>query len=399
MTRLAWITLLGLAACKSATPTPAGQTPAARAGMPAPVSVQTAAVQVQPLPPVLELSGTLEADERSEVAAATPGVVTQVAIDVGSVVKEGDVLVHLDRRDAAFRRAQASAATAQTAARLGIEPNETFAPQRMPEVQAAKEAMQLAETEAKRAKLLFEGGSAPQALADQARARAETARAQYEAALNGAKTAWAALKMARAAEDLSEKASADTDVRAPFAGVVAERRITAGEYAMPGRVVAVLVKTDRLRLKVDVPESEASKVTVGGEVQLTVAAWPGRVFTGKVARVGAALKPMSRALPIEAEIDNADGALKPGFFAHVQLVLPGDAEPATLVPAAAIGTSGSAARVFAIEGGSAVEHVVAVGRAWQGLVEVRGTLPAQAQVAIDHLDELSDGARVARNGK
>jgi RND family efflux transporter MFP subunit len=268
----------------------------------------------------------------------------------------------------------------------------------MPEVQAAKESLQLAETEAKRAKLLYEGGSAPQALADQAKARAETARAQYEAALNGAKTAWAALKMARAAEDLSEKASNDTDVRAPFAGVVAERRITAGEYAMPGRVVAVLVKTDRLRLKVDVPESESAKVQPGGEVLLTVAAWPGRVFQGKVARVGAALKPMSRALPIEAEIDNPDGALKPGFFAHVQLVLPGEAESALLVPPTAIGTSGSATRVFVIEGGSAIEHVVAVGRHWQDLVEVRGTLPKSAKVAVDHLDELTDGARVARDG-
>ena len=61
----------------------------------------------------------------------------------------------------------------------------------------------------------------------------------------------------------------------------------------------------------------------------------------------------------------------------------------------AVGTSGSAARVFAVQGGSAVEHVVAVGRTWQGWLEVRGTLPKDAQVAIDHVDQLSDGARVS----
>lgn len=382
-----------LVGCKGAAPAAAPAAPVQKAAPP--IAVQTAAVKEEKLPATLELSGTLEADERSEVAAAVAGLVTEVAVDVGSKVKKGDLLVRVDKRDAAMRLAQAAAATAQAGARLGIKPGDTFNPQRVPEVQAAREAMELADTEAKRAKALFDGGSAPQSLFDQAKSRQEQAKAQYEAVLNGAKTSWAALQAARAAQDLTEKASNDTDVIAPFDGTIDAKRVAPGEYATVGKVVAVLVRTDPLRLKVDVPESAVGAMAEGGEVLLTVAAYPGKTFTGKIKRIGAAVKATSRTLSVEAEVANPDGALKPGFFAHASFVLPGQDALTRLVPAAAIGTSGSAARVFVIQGSAAIERIVAVGRTWNGLVEVRGALKAGENVATDHLDTLSDGAAVS----
>lgn len=385
--------LATLVACKGAPPAPPPAAPAQKAA--AAQAVQVATVKEEQLPAVIELSGTLEADERSEVAAAIAGLVTEVAVDVGSKVKKGDLLARIDRRDAAMRLAQATAATAQAGARLGIQPGGNFNPQKVPEVQAAREAMDLAETEATRAKALVEGGSASQSQYDQAKSRQEQARAQHEAVLNGAKTSFAALQAARAAQELTEKASTDTDVIAPFDGVIDAKRVAPGEYAMPGKVVAVLVRTDPLRLRVDVPETSAAAVQLEGDVLLTVAAFPGKTFTGKIKRIGAALKAQSRTLAMEAEVANADGALKPGYFAHVSLVIPGKDATARLVPASAIGTSGSAARVFVISGGAAIERIVAVGRSWQGLVEVRGALKAGEQIATDHLDTLTDGARVS----
>lgn len=400
MKKFAWTTCLtavvltGCAKAPAQSPAAAPVTVAADPAVETSVTVQTGKVTQQKLPATLDLSGTLVADEISEVAASAPGVVTEVLVDVGSRVKKDDVLVRVDRRDAAMRLAQATASTAQATARLGMKAGEAFRPERTPEVQVARQAMELAETEAKRAKALVEGGSAAQSLLDQAQVRAEQARGQYDSAMNMARTSWAALQAAKAAQELTEKATSDTDVRAPFDGVVSEKRIAPGEYAMPGKVIAVVLRDNPLRLRIDVPEGETSRIQQDGEVLVTVSAWPGRVFHATIKRIGAALKAQSRTLPVEAEVLNDDMALKPGFFVRASVLLGGEPRETLLVPPAAIGSSGSAARVFVVQGGRAIEKIVTVGRTWQGLTEVRGALQPQDVVATSGLDQLSDGARV-----
>jgi RND family efflux transporter MFP subunit len=346
------------------------------------------------LPATLEASGTLAADEMSEVASPGSGVCTSVEIDVGSHVKKGDPLVHLDGRDASLRLAQANAAAAQAQARLGMKPGERFDPTAMAEVRSAKEAMDLAVADAARTKSLFDSGGVAQASWDQAKSRAEQARAQYDSAINGAQQAWAGLAAAQASANLAQKASADTIVRAPFDGAVAERRISAGEFAQMGRVVAVVVRDNPLRFRVDIPESDSGKMAEGKDVTITVAAYPGRVFHGKVKRIGASMKAQSRALPIEIEVPNDEGSLKPGSFARAQIALGAGDAPALLVPKSAIGTSGSASRVFVRVGNRVSERIVAVGREIEGLTEIRGTLTAADEIAVDAVDKLSDGAEV-----
>jgi len=342
----------------------------------------------------LELTGTLAADETSEVAAATGGIVTKVAIDVGSRVKKGDVLVQLDSRDPALRAQAADASAAQALAKLGVKSGQKFDPESVAEVRAAREARDLAVSDEARTKKLYEGGSIPEAQWDQARSRAEQARAQYEAALNGAMQGWAGLAAAQSQANLARKSVADTSIRAPFDGAVAERRATVGEFAPMGKVVAVVVRDETLRLRIDVPEADASKVTEGKEVTLSVAAHPGKVFKGVVKRVGASLKAQSRSLPIEAEVDNKDGSLKPGYFARAYVELGDGEKNALFVPRSAIGSSGSASRVFVRSGNRVVERIVTIGREIDGTVEIHGNLAPSDEVALDHVDLLQDGAEV-----
>jgi RND family efflux transporter MFP subunit len=358
------------------------------------LSVRFVKLTQRSLPATLEASGTLAPDESSEVAAPGAGVVVSVEVDVGSRVKKGDVLVRLDGRDASLRLAQAQAASAQAQARLGLKTGDKFDPQNVAEVRAAKEAMDFAVADADRTKALFEAGGVPQATWDQARSRAEQARAQYDAALNGAQQSWAGLSSAQAQANLAQKSASDMLIRAPFDGAVAERRITAGEFAQVGRVVVVLVRDNPLRLRIDVPEADAGKVNEGKDVSLTVAAFPGKIFHGAVKRIGASVKAQSRTLPVEAEVQNQDGALKPGFFARAEIALGGAEEKALLVPRAAIGTSGTASRVFVRAGGRVVERIVTLGRESDGLVEIRGTLSPTDEVAVENVDKLSDGAEV-----
>jgi RND family efflux transporter MFP subunit len=357
-------------------------------------TVRFAKMTEKKLPATLEASGSLVADETSEVASQGMGVVVSVEVDVGSRVKKGDVLVKLDSRDASLRLAQANAAALQASSRLGLKKGEKFEAKNIAEVRAAKEAMDLAVADAERTKVVFEAGGVPQAQWDQARARAEQARAQYDAALNGIESAWAGLAAAQAQAGLAQKAAADTLVRAPFDGAVAERRITAGEFAPMGRVVAVVVRDDILRLKLDIAEADASKVAPGQDVIISVAAYPGRVFHGKIKRVGASLRAQSRSLPVEAEVKNDTLELKPGFFAKAQISLGGAEAPALLIPKSAIGTTGTASRVFVRSGNRVVERIVTIGREVDGLIEVRGVLTAADEIAIDEVDKLSDGAEV-----
>lgn len=379
--------------CKKPAP-PGGAQPAADSIANAAIETQLVKIVSRKVPATLEASGTLVADETSEVAAATGGIVTKVLVDVGSRVKKGDALVELDRREPSLRGAAASAQAAQAQARLGIKKGEKFEPEKMAEVRAAKEAMDLAVSDATRTKALFESGGVPQATWDQVRSRAEQAKAQYDTAINGAQQAWAGLLAAQAQAGLAGKAVADATVRAPFDGAVAERRISTGEFAPMGRVVAVVVRDNPLRIKIDIPESDVARVAIGKDVLVSVATYPGRVFKGVVQRIGASVKAQSRTLPVEAQVPNDDGALKPGMFARAEIATGSGEEDALLVPRAAIGTSGTASRVFLRSGSRVVERIVTVGREVDGLVEIRGTLAAGDEVATVAVDRLSDGAEI-----
>ncbi|MBE7482630.1 MAG: efflux RND transporter periplasmic adaptor subunit [Polyangiaceae bacterium] len=346
------------------------------------------------LPPVLEISGTLDPDEKSEVAAQFAGAVKLVKVDVGTRVKKGDVLVVLDASEAALRLAAAKSAADQQRARLGLN-GRGFDAEAVPDVKAAKEARDLAVTEAKRAEELAKSGSVAQAVVDQAKSNAQRAEAAYEAARNGANQGFAALKTAEAQAGLSGKNLKDTKVVAPFDGAVQERRVSAGEFAGVGRVVAVVVKDNPLRLKIDVPESEIAGLEQDASVVLRVSAYPGRDFKANVKRIGAAINSYSRTLPVEAEVPNDEGTLRPGFFVRAQLALKGAPAEVLLVPESAVGSTGSNARVFVREGNRVIEKLVSTGRHVGDMVEIRGPLRAGDEVAAESVADLTDSREVA----
>ncbi|WP_437769465.1 efflux RND transporter periplasmic adaptor subunit [Sorangium sp. So ce281] len=377
-----------------AQPSPARDTAAPRQKP----AVHFGKVTARPLAQTLDISGTLVADETSEAATQIGGLVVSVAVDVGSRVKKGDPLVVLDARNVALQSQAASAAVAQARAKLALQDGASpkgIDPDQVPEVRAAKQSMELAKSEAERVKQLYDQGAVPQSTWDAARTQAQNATAQYEAAVNGIRATVAALTSAQAQAGLASKAVSDTTVRAPFDGAIAEKRISVGEYASPGRVVAVVVRDNPLRLRIDVPEADIAHIDVGKPVSVSVAAFPDRLFPGVVKRIGASLKATSRTLPVEAEFDNSEGKLRPGLFAQGQLTLTGESRTAILVPESAVGTSGTSARVFVKSGDRVTERLVKPGRKIEGFIEVVGPLAEGEEVAIDKVSELADGIEVA----
>jgi len=377
------------------------------AATPAAVEVTTAPAVMRSLPRFIEATGSLAADEQTDVAPTVGGRVVAVGVDLGSFVQRGQVLVRLDDADARLRLEQSEAAlqqaqssVQQAEARIGLRAGQRFDPTRVAEVGASRAALDLAEKQLRRFEKLIESGDVSRAAYDQQRAQRDQLRQQYEAALAQANQSYAGVQTARAAADAarvaveqSRKAVRDVVVYAPISGYVAQRPADLGEYVSTSSNVATIVRTNPLRVRIDVPEQSISSVAPGQSVSVSVSAYPDRSFAGRVARVSPNVSATSRTLTVEAEIENSENLLKPGQFATIRVLLP-QTTPAVLVPLRAVRTEGGTSRVYVIVNGVASERLVATGQQDGDLIEVRGPVAADELVATSNVEMLADGVPV-----
>jgi RND family efflux transporter MFP subunit len=365
------------------------------AAAPAAIAIRTTAIVQQPIARVLRVTGSLTADEQAEVSAETPGRIVETPVERGSRVTQGAVLVRISATETEAQVREAEANAAQLEARLGLGPGQAFDPLRVPEVMNAKASLDLAEAEFGRIRSLLDQRVVSQSEFDQRRTQVEAARQQYQTAQNTAQQSYRALEGARARVSMSRKSLADTVVRAPFTGLVAERRVSVGDYVNRGTAVVTVVRVDPLRVELSVPEQFVGHIAVGQPVRFVVDAYQGRQFEGQVRYISPALRADQRALTVEAVVPNADGLLKPGLFATAEIQQP-NPEPGLLVPAAAIQTTAGTSRVFLIRGDRVEERLVTPGQTVGDLVEITEGLEAGGEVATDNVAQLIDGALVRR---
>ncbi len=374
---------------------------------PAVVEVTTAAAIARDLPRFFEATGSLAGDQQTDVAPQISGKVVAVGVDLGSYVKRGQMLVRLDDVDLKLRVEQAQAqldqakaALRQAEEKVGLKPGQPFDPDKVPDVANARVALELAEKNLRRAEKLIESGDVSRSFYDDQKAKRDQLKEQYEAALSLARQNFAAVANARAnvanAEsqlNLARRNLTYALVYSPIDGYVAERTADLGEYVSPTSKVATIVRIDPLRVRIDIPEQAIPDVRVGLSVSATTSAWPDKTFSGRIARISPTVSANSRTLTIEAEIDNSNGALKPGQFATVRILEPRP-QAAVLIPARAIRTEAGASRVFVIKNGHAEQRVVQLGITEGDLVEVKSGVAADEQVAISNVEQLIDGIAV-----
>ena len=370
-----------------------GSKPAVAASGPAPVAITAAPAGQQNVNRVLRVTGTLTAAEEAEVAAETTGRVTGTPVERGSRVADGSPLITLSQVEAQAAASDAEASVAQLEARLAIEPGEPFSIDKVPEVAAAKATRDLAGAEFDRIRSLLEQKVVSQAEFDQRRTQVEATNNQYRAARNSAQQQFRMLEGAKARLSLARKSLADTVVRAPFAGLVMDRKVSVGDFVTRGTKVATVVKIAPLRVELTVPEQSAGLITSGEKVRLQVDAFPGRYFEGEVRFVSPAFRPDQRALTIEAILPNPDDALKPGMFAAAEVLLPASA-PAVVVPAGAVVTVAGMSHVFVVRGTSVEQRMITTGLTLGPVTEVLQGLSAGETVATSRVEALSDGAQV-----
>lgn len=361
---------------------------------PKPAAVTTVAAEARALPGDLDVTGTLQADAQTEVASEGSGRVLAVNVERGTVVKAGAVLARIDAEDARSALREMEAMAAQTQARLGLSATEAFDPTRTAEARKARASMERAELEYQRYSKLVEMGAVSRSDYDLRRMEATTARELYESSLNESRQLYQSLLAQRARVDIARRALADTNVRAPYDGLVAEKHATVGQYLQKGARVATLVRVDPLRVELIVPEAAVAVVRRGQKVSFGVQAYQDKRFDGVIAYVGPSLKADSRALVVEALVPNPDGRLQPGLFATARIELPAG-KPSVLVPAAAVRTEAGVSKLWVVKQDRAEMRLVQLGREVGDRVEALRGVTAGEQVVAAYSDSLQDGALVS----
>jgi multidrug efflux system membrane fusion protein len=138
-------------------------------------------------------------------------------------------------------------------------------------------------------------------------------------------------------------------VRAPFAGELGLRKVNLGQYVNPGDPIATLTALDRVFVNFTLPQQELDRIRVGGAVDVTADAFPGRVFAARVQAVEPVVGSDTRNVSVQAVMPNPGGELRPGMYVTARLVL-APQEGALVVPATAIATSASGDSVLVIRG-------------------------------------------------
>lgn len=379
----------------------------AAAAAPAVVEVTTAPAITRDLPRFLEATGSLAADEQTDVAPQISGKVVAVGVELGSYVKRGQMIVRLDDNDSRIRLdqtlaqlQQAQAAVRQAEAKIGLRPGQNFDPTHVADVGSARVALELAEKQLRRFERLIETGDVSRSSYDQQKAQRDQLQQQYEVALTKARQDYAAVIAARAGVSNAETQVAQARrnltyavVNSPINGYVAERPADLGEYASPATKVATIVNTNPLRVRIDIPEQAITSIQMGQSVSVNVSAYPDRAFSGRVHHVAPSVTPNSRTLTVEAVVENGDGLLKPGQFATVRILQP-QSTSGVLVPARSIRAESGTSYVFVIKDGRAEKRIVQIGQAEADLVEIKSGVAAGEQIAASNVEILNDGTPV-----
>jgi len=201
------------------------------------------------------------------------------------------------------------------------------------------------------------------------------------------------LKSAQARLELARVRLAQRTVRAPFAGVLGFRQQSLGSLVQAGTPIVTLDAVETLRVEFSVSEALLGDLAPGATVEVRAAAWPDRLFTGRISALGTRVDEVTRAAPVQALLDNRDGALKPGMLLNVHAQ--GRARSALFVPEAAVAPENARQFVWRVGADDKAEKVeIALGARLTGSVEVREGLAAGDRVVLEGHAHLRPGSLV-----
>ena len=202
------------------------------------------------------------------------------------------------------------------------------------------------------------------------------------------------LRQAEAAFGIAKKNLEDCSLYAPFSGVVGQRRISAGETALPGVPVLTLLEVGRVKVRFSVPEQEIARLGADSRIGVGVAALGDRVFPAGKIEKGAVANPAAHTYDVRATLDNAAGELLPGMVCRVT-VSPAESAEEIAVPLRAVQQAGDGSRfVWTVRGDSAVRTAVTTGRLVNNGIVLTGGVAAGDRIVVDGMQKIGEGSKV-----
>ena len=316
------------------------------------ISVQTDVVTLMDVPRTLRLTGTLRGNRETDLAANASGRVLSTAVERGAHVKPGQVLAVLDVRALSLSAAEARA-----------------------NASSVRTQQEQAQAECDRY--------------DQLKQKGAISDLEYQQKVTQCRTLPLSAEAATARAALAAQNVGDGVIRAPFAGVIAERFIEVGQFVRQDSKVVTIVAVDPIRLEIAVPEAEAAKITEGAELDFGVAAHPGRRFVGKIRFISGVVRRATRDLIVEAVVENGERLLMPGMFADVALVVGTTQLPS--VPQKSLLAADEQPRLFVLADGRLEERIVALGPKVGERVSVTRGVALADKIVVSELSQLRNG--------
>ncbi len=306
------------------------------------IPVRTAKAQKKTYDIILEYAGTVEPYQKARIGAQMSGTIEKIYVNEGDFVKAGQILIQMNTQ----------------------------------QLTQAKIQFELAQSDYNRMKSLFETGSIPEQQLERARANYETAKASYELILS------------------------NTQIRAPFDGIVTEKLMNEGEVftLMPGAGggpgIVTLMRIDLVKIRLSIAEKDFPLIKLNQPAEVQVDAYPDKVFLGKVIQKNPAISSVSRTFIAEVEVPNQGLLLRPGMFARVKIKV-GQGQGVIIPESAIVPLPGSNVNyVFVLKGDTARRRNVTLGRKFDGEVEVLSGVNENEIVVTTGQTKLTDGIKV-----
>lgn len=291
------------------------------------VNVFTQPAEKKYLRPFIETIGTLNPNEEVTVSSEVDGILRSVMVDEGTEVAKGKTLAVIDDMDYSLESQRAEAALKQTEATLSNT-----------------------KLEYGRKESLYKEQLVTQQQFDDVSTRLALAEAEVE--------------RAKASLSLARQKHIKTKISSPLSGVVKEKKVEKGNFVKNGTPLFTIIQTDPLKLNFTVNEKDMAGLKTGQEALFKVDAFPDKEFKSTLSIIYPSLEERTRTLQVEAKAPNRDGKLKPGLFAHVT-VYTGPARDVIIVPATSLLYEDERIKVFIVEGNTAKERYVKVGRKYK----------------------------------
>lgn len=312
---------------------------------PPPVTVSTAAVQEQTWPNTIRAVGALKSYRGIVVKTESEGLVRSIAATSGTAVETGAVLVQLDT---SVEDAQLSGLEAQA---------------------------HLAEINVGRARELRANGTNTQTELD---------------------TAETTLQQTRSAVAQLKATIAKKRIVAPFAGRLGIVQVYPGQFLSKGDAIAVLEAIDPIYADFSLPQQEIARLAVDQTVRLTIDAYPGRTFDGKITALSPRVTDATRNIDVRATLANPDEQLRPGMFARVDVVLAAS-EHSLVIPAAAVVYNPYGETVYVVTDNAAQQRFIKTGATRGDLTQVREGLKRGDVIVTSGQVKLRNGSTVQVN--